>query len=125
MVEKLDLRGNSLRDHDVQSSEKLSSAFCKACGRAFDAPSLHDHERRKLLLARLSESQIQVLGYLLMGHTEPQIAEQLHRSRHTVHDHTKAIYAVCGVSRRVHLVQSFRGIPPEDLIQGRVPEYLR
>lgn len=125
MVENIESRGNALREADMQPHENPSNAFCKACGRAFDTPSHQEHEQRKHLLSRLSESQIQVLGYLLMGHTEPQIAEQLHRSRHTVHDHTKAIYSICGVSRRVHLVQCFRGIPPEDLIRGRVPEYLQ
>lgn len=125
MAEKLSSRGQSPGELGVSSERHHSGEYCKACGRAFDTDSHEEFERRKRLLARLSESQIQVLGYLLMGHTEPAIAETLHRSRHTVHDHTKAIYATCGVTRRVHLVQSFRGIPPEDLIGGRIPEYLQ
>lgn len=73
----------------------------------------------------MSDSQRQVLGYLLMGMTEPQIATKLHRSRHTIHDHTKAIYALIGVKRRVHLLQQFLGLTPEDLLDGQIPEYLK
>ncbi len=98
---------------------------CKACGRPLDRASEAEIARRFQLLNRLSESQRQVLGYLLMGLTEPQIAEKLHRSRHTVHDHTKAIYAVCGVQRRVHLVHTLAGLDPEDLVHGKIPDYLQ
>jgi DNA-binding CsgD family transcriptional regulator len=50
---------------------------------------------------------MRVLELLLDGHTEPQIGEILGRSRHTVHDHTKAIYAALGVTSRVQLVLLF------------------
>ena len=76
------------------------------------------------MLTHLSQSQRQVLGYLLQGSTEPQIAETLRRSRHTIHDHTKAIYRTCGVSRRVHLVRLFVGVHPEELIAGTLPKHL-
>lgn len=59
------------------------------------------------LCARLSEAQRGVLHYLLEGMTEPQIAQKIGRSRHTIHDHTKAIYANLGVSSRVQLVLLF------------------
>lgn len=59
------------------------------------------------LLAKVSDAQRLVLEWLLEGLTEPQIAERIGRSRHTVHDHTKAIYASLGVSSRVHLVLLF------------------
>jgi DNA-binding NarL/FixJ family response regulator len=62
---------------------------------------------RPELLTKVSEAQRVVLEYLLEGLTEPQIAERIGRSRHTVHDHTKAIYASLGVSSRVHLVLLF------------------
>lgn len=72
------------------------------------------------LLGRLSDAQRRVLFHLLAGLTEPQIAEKVKRSRHTVHDHTKAIYAALNVQRRVQLVHIFAGtdplaiLPPED-----------
>ena len=59
------------------------------------------------LLAFVSTAQQRVLELLLAGLTEPQIAERIGRSRHTVHDHTKAIYAALRVSNRVQLVLLF------------------
>jgi DNA-binding NarL/FixJ family response regulator len=59
------------------------------------------------LQSKVSDAQRIVLELLLEGMTEPQIAERIGRSRHTVHDHTKAIYAALGVSTRVHLVLLF------------------
>lgn len=63
--------------------------------------------RRPDLLAKISDAQRAVLEQLLEGKTEPEIAEALDRSKHTVHDHTKAIYQLLGVSNRVHLVLLF------------------
>lgn len=63
------------------------------------------------LLASISQAQQKVLELLLAGLTEPQIAERIGRSRHTVHDHTKAIYAALKVSNRVQLVLLFSGAP--------------
>jgi len=67
----------------------------------------------KTLLDKLSEAQRRVLVHLLEGLSEPEIAVRIHRSRHTVHDHTKAIYAALGVSKRVQLVHLFAGIEPK------------
>lgn len=63
--------------------------------------------QRPDLLEKVSDAQRVVLELLLEGQTEPQIAEQIGRSRHTVHDHTKAIYAALGVNNRVLLVLLF------------------
>lgn len=63
------------------------------------------------LVSRLSEAQGKVLTHLLEGLTEPQIADKLGRSRHTVHDHTKAIYAALNVRNRVQLVLEFSRAP--------------
>jgi DNA-binding NarL/FixJ family response regulator len=63
-------------------------------------------------LARLvSPAQHRVLEFLLEGLTEPQIASKLSRSRHTVHDHTKAIYSALNVNNRVQLVLLFSSPP--------------
>jgi len=59
------------------------------------------------LLANVSHAQQRVLGLLLAGLTEPQIADRIARSRHTVHDHTKAIYSAMKVNNRVQLVLLF------------------
>ncbi|NUQ68629.1 MAG: helix-turn-helix transcriptional regulator [Phycisphaerales bacterium] len=63
------------------------------------------------LVSRLSDAQGRVLGHLLDGLTEPQIANSIGRSRHTVHDHTKAIYAALNVRNRVQLVLEFSKEP--------------
>lgn len=62
---------------------------------------------RPELVARVSPAQHRVLELLLTGMTEPEIAAKIDRSRHTVHDHTKAIYASLGVRSRVELVLLF------------------
>ena len=59
------------------------------------------------LMGRVSNAQARVLEFLLAGLTEPQIAEKIGRSRHTVHDHTKAIYSALNVNNRVQLVLLF------------------
>ena len=59
------------------------------------------------LLAHVSTAQQRVLELLLAGLTEPPLAERIGRSRHTVHAHTKAIYAALRVSNRVQLVLLF------------------
>jgi DNA-binding NarL/FixJ family response regulator len=64
------------------------------------------------LLSNVSQAQQRVLELLLAGLTEPQIAERIGRSRHTVHDHTKAIYAALKVSNRVQLVLLFSSPAP-------------
>lgn len=63
--------------------------------------------QRPDLLGLVSDAQRRVLELLLEGQTEPQIAERLGRSRHTVHDHTKAIYSALKVNNRVQLVLLF------------------
>jgi len=66
------------------------------------------------LLRQVSDAQRKVLELLLVGCTEPRIAERLGRSKHTVHDHTKAIYAQLGVNSRVQLVLLFSRPPAGD-----------
>ena len=69
------------------------------------------------LLGKLSPAQARVLELLLAGITEPQIAARIERSRHTVHDHTKAIYSALGVSNRVQLVLLF-SVPARQPVAG-------
>jgi DNA-binding NarL/FixJ family response regulator len=70
-------------------------------------PGVRLARSRPDLSAKVSPAQLRVLELLLDGHTEPQVGEILGRSRHTVHDHTKAIYAALGVTSRVQLVLLF------------------
>lgn len=103
---------------------------CSHCGAPVDSTGRYARrgggEAPVALLAKLSDSQLRVLAYLLAGLTEPQIAVKIHRSRHTVHDHTKAIYSVFGVKRRVQLVLMLQGVDPASLMpEGEVFEASR
>jgi DNA-binding CsgD family transcriptional regulator len=58
----------------------------------------------RALKVALSPRQKQTLRLLLNGDSEKQIATRLLRSRHTVHEHVKAIYRAVGVSSRAELL---------------------
>lgn len=80
-------------------------------GGRFEASGLTIAASRPDLLSKVSTAQQRVLEFLLAGLTEPQIADRIGRSRHTVHDHTKAIYASLNVKNRVQLVLLFSQPP--------------
>ncbi|MFA6045076.1 MAG: helix-turn-helix transcriptional regulator [Phycisphaerales bacterium] len=101
-----------------------SSEFTSAAGSnpsSTSNASLDEMERhgqaiaqaRPDLLRQVSDAQRRVLELLLVGMTEPQIAERIGRSKHTIHDHTKALYALLGVNSRVQLVLLFSRPPGE------------
>jgi two-component system response regulator DesR len=54
---------------------------------------------------RLSDRERTVLELMASGATNPEIAEQLHLSRHTVKEHTSAVYRKLGVRNRTEAVQ--------------------
>jgi len=56
-------------------------------------------------LARLSETEQRVLTELRQRLTEPQVADRLNRSRHTIHVHVKNIYRKLGVYSRAELLR--------------------
>lgn len=59
------------------------------------------------MLAKLSKTELHVLGLLRGAATERKIADQIGRSPHTVHVHVKNIYRKLGVSSRKHLLELF------------------
>jgi DNA-binding CsgD family transcriptional regulator len=74
-------------------------ALARAYAQRFIAPA----ERRAELLARLSPAQRRVAELLVEGNSERDIAQELGRSIHTIHDHAKAIYRAWGVKSRREL----------------------
>lgn len=60
--------------------------------------------RESALMDRLTPPQQGVAKLLLEGMTEAEAGKSLHRSKHTVHDHVKSIYAAFNVQSRVELV---------------------
>jgi DNA-binding NarL/FixJ family response regulator len=89
---------------------------CQHCGGKLGTHAAHTHLRQTELIGKLSPVQKRVLGYFLCGLTEPQIAVKIERSKHTVHDHTKAIYQIFGVTRRIQLIQMFAETDPRALL---------
>ncbi len=63
------------------------------------------------LAKRVSPAQRAVLELLLTALSEPEVAEVLGRSKHTIHDHTKSIYQALKVNSRVGLVLLFTQLP--------------
>jgi two-component system response regulator DesR len=61
------------------------------------------HERAEPL--GLSERERSVLELMASGSTNPEIAAQLHLSKHTVKEHTSSVYRKLGVRNRTEAVQ--------------------
>jgi LuxR family maltose regulon positive regulatory protein len=58
----------------------------------------------------MTEAERKVLRYLPTHFSIPQLAEQLHLSRHTVKSHTVSIYRKLGVSSRPAAVEMARAL---------------
>jgi ATP/maltotriose-dependent transcriptional regulator MalT len=63
-----------------------------------------------LKAAPMTEAERKVLRYLPTHFSIPQLAEQLHLSRHTVKSHTVSIYRKLGVSSRPAAVEMARAL---------------
>jgi DNA-binding NarL/FixJ family response regulator len=61
------------------------------------------HQRQGVL--GLSDRERSVLELMASGSTNPEIAEALHLSKHTVKEHTSAVYRKLGVRNRTEAVQ--------------------
>lgn len=57
-------------------------------------------ERRGIFLKRLTPGQRRVAIQLALGKSKKQIAQELDRSEHTIHDHVKSIYQTLSVRSR-------------------------
>ena len=53
----------------------------------------------------LSDREREVLGLMADGKTNPEIGDVLHLSRHTVKEHSSALYRKLGVRNRTEAVQ--------------------
>lgn len=93
-------------DHVVHALACITIAARDAFHAQHVVPSMH----RKRLLDLLSPTQRTIVPYLAEGYSETQIAGLLDKSQHTIHDHTKAIYATWGVRSRLQLRDKWLGI---------------
>jgi DNA-binding CsgD family transcriptional regulator len=85
-------------------------ALVPAIARSYERCVLEPQRRRTALLDRLSGPQAEVAHLLIQGLTEAQIGKALHRSRHTIHDHVKAVYSALGVGSRTGLLRVWFGL---------------
>jgi DNA-binding CsgD family transcriptional regulator len=74
---------------------------------------LAESVRREALLEKLSPMRRRVAPLLATGMSETEIAEKLGRSRHTVHEHAKAIYQCWDVNSRHELRSLWLGLEEE------------
>ena len=65
---------------------------------------IHHSQNNSELLNRLTPKQKHVAELLLQGKSEKQVAADLLRSRHTVHQHVKAIYSRLSVRSRAEFM---------------------
>ena len=66
--------------------------------------TVFDHQDRTVARG-LSDRERDVLSLMASGATNPEIAEKLHLSKHTVKEHTSAVYRKLGVRNRTEAVQ--------------------
>jgi DNA-binding CsgD family transcriptional regulator len=96
-------------------SAALRQGVISPGGTAPASSTLPERRRRMTtdqILAKLTRTECQVLGYLRLAATEREISKQVHRSPHTVHVHVKNIYRKLNVSSRGQLLDLF-GQPSE------------
>lgn len=94
----------------VTALECVTTPALRAYRRRFIEPTL----TRRRVLESLSPMQRRIVPLLADGLTEAQIAEVMGRSRHTVHDHTRAIYRSLDVKSRRALRDLWLGRPRPD-----------
>jgi DNA-binding CsgD family transcriptional regulator len=85
--------------------------------RVYNHHFVRTEEKQAELMGMLSRAQRVVAEMLIEGLSEREIAQRINRSPHTVHDHTKAIYATWGVRSRAQLTQLF-GKPAHETEHG-------
>ena len=74
-------------------------------GTVFEAAGAEETGARLSGAMGLSERERDVLALMADGKTNPEIGEALHLSRHTVKEHSSAVYRKLGVRNRTEAVQ--------------------
>lgn len=96
----------------IERVRMLLRALGPSIARAYAQQVGRTMARRSAMLARTSTSQRRIFELMIAGYRERAIAEKIHRSIHTVHDHIKSIYAAMGVASRFELLQLWQGVLP-------------
>ncbi len=108
--------GSGVPSADAAATMERVRMLLKAIGpsiaRAYAQQVGRPMARRNAMLARASTSQQRIFELMIEGLKERAIAQRIHRSVHTVHDHIKSIYAAMGVNSRFELLQLWHGVLP-------------
>ncbi|MFN3168612.1 MAG: helix-turn-helix transcriptional regulator [Phycisphaeraceae bacterium] len=100
--------------HPQPSNDSRESIFRmteKAPGSALLPTHPHERAVQPRVQPPLSTTERTVLGYLLQGMTERQVANELDRSHNTVHVHVRNIYRKLGVTSRKMLFHAMAQDP--------------
>lgn len=112
LVVELGSTGAGVSDHDVAALETVLPILAR---RAVMAIGADPSEAAHWLTAR---EQI-ILQHLLLGKSVREIAEELGRSPHTVHDHVKSLHRKLNASSRGELVA--RALGYAEMLQPKSP----
>jgi two-component system response regulator FixJ len=91
-------------------SRVRAAANTRTAGPTMSSADVMNHPVTK----RLSKAQLAVFPLLVEGLSEEEIGKRIFRSKHTVHDHAKAIYATVGVRTRAQLVRALLAGPADE-----------
>ncbi len=116
-------------DSDWRPSGELVAVFGEITRSIFDRYHQRFTQRelyRNQLLNLLTPMQQAIAPLLATEMSEPEIALRLRRSRHTIHDHTKAIYKAWRINARAQLRDKWKRpqsviIPGKDEEEAAVP----
>ena len=101
-MESESLGGSNSRNdpHDNHMQRPRSAAEKLALGQKLAV-------KRQDIMNELTPAQRRVLVHLLAGFSESQIVAELNISKHTVHDHIKAMYRKLHIKARTQLILLF------------------
>ena len=93
-------------------SERLTQ-FTEAVSIGYTSRFVEPKQFQESLLEKLSQTQKIIVPYLMEEKSEREIASSIDRSRHTVHEHVKAIYQSWGVHSRHQAREVWLGRNPK------------
>jgi len=99
----IQLDGSSPEWLPSQSDRDILEVLATVAQESYVAGPLAEEDRQNALLEMLSPMRRRVAPLLATGISESEIAGQLGRSKHTVHEHAKAIYQCWSVNSRHEL----------------------
>lgn len=113
------MRTDGRLDESAAEDELLTTMFHAVATAAADQV-VSPRSARRRLLARLTGAQERVLGLMIEGLTNQEMARRLDRSPHTVHDHVMGVFRALGVNSRRAVNELWYDRTPLAAIDGTV-----